>query len=116
VVALNKISFYLSLKSLPKTDQSILIKNKISSLKFSKKSVRVNFNYFLKINELSSQEAGVSKAGVGGGNLEKENQNFFLHNLPDLVRKENLAPVFQIFLTIPFDFPHEIYKCKRRNL
>jgi hypothetical protein len=54
--------------------------------------------------------------GVGGGILEKENQNFLPHNPPDLVRKENLAPRLQFFLTIPFDFPHEIHQCKTRNL
>jgi len=54
--------------------------------------------------------------GAGGGILEKENQNIPSLYSSNLVRKENLAPLFQIFLIIPFDFPHEIYKCKKRNL
>jgi len=80
------------LKSLPKTDQSILIKNKIHSLKFSKNHLRVNFYYSLKINNLSLTQQSSDEAGASDGILEKENQNLLPHNPPDLVRKENLAP------------------------
>jgi len=82
VVALNKISFYLSLKFLPKTDQSILIKNKIHSLKFSKKHLRVNFYYSLKINKLNLLQKGSGQVGVGGGILEKRIKIFLPLILP----------------------------------
>jgi len=54
--------------------------------------------------------------GVGGGSLEKNNQNFFFSYPSDLVRNKNLAPHPSIFLIIPFDFTNEIHGCKRRNL
>jgi len=76
----------------------------------------VNFYYSLKVNNLNHLQQGFGQVGVGGGSLEKENQNIPSFYPSNLVRKENLAPLFQIFLIIPFDFPHEIYKCKKRNL
>jgi hypothetical protein len=109
-------NFTQSLNSLARSEQPILIKNQIQSVKYSKKSLRVNFYYSLKINELDSHKEGFGQVGVGGGILERENQNFLSSCPPDLVRKENLAPRLHIFLTIPFDFPHEIHQCKKRDL
>ena len=97
-----------------------MIKNKIQSLKFSKKSVRVNFNYPLKINDLSLQKEGLGRVGVGGGiegyNFNHDSQNFLSPNQSDLVRKENLAPDLKSLQTAPLILPNSIHQSKMRNL
>ena len=70
-----------------KTDR--VIKEKIDSIKYSKKKIRVNFKYSLKINNLSHSQQRSDQMGVGGGILEKDNQNFFSSCPSELVRKEN---------------------------
>ena len=127
VIIHNELQNFLSfLKSLSKSDQSISIKDKIQSLKYSKKSIRVNFKYSLKslkINELTLQKASLNQAGrlgMGGGikknSKESKTQNLPSFNPSDLVRNEDMAPHSLIFLTIPFEFPNEIHGCKKRNL
>jgi len=85
-------TFLHSLKSLSKAEQLLLIKNKIQSLKFSKKSVQVNFYYSLKINDLSLQKEGLGETEAGseieGYNFNQDSQNFPSPNQPDLVRKK----------------------------
>lgn len=74
------------------------------------------FYYSLKNKELGAQKQGFGQAGVGGGILEKENQNFLPYNPPDLVRKENLAPLSKTLRTVPIILPNSIHQSKERNL
>lgn len=108
--------FLNTLFSLSRAEQVVLIKERIDSIKYSKKRIRVNFKYSLNINNLNHSQQGSGQAGVDGGILEKENQNTSVSCPSDLVRKEKMAPYPLIFLIIPFDFPNEIHGCKRRNL
>jgi len=104
------------LNTLSRAEQVLLIRERIDSIKYSKKRIRVNFKYSLNINNLNHTQQGSGQVGVGGGILEKENKNSFSSYQPDLVRNKEMAPHFSIFLIVPFDFSNEIHGCKRRNL
>ncbi|WP_220126046.1 hypothetical protein, partial [Thermosulfuriphilus ammonigenes] len=81
-----------TLSSLSRAEQVLLIRERIDSIKYSKKRIRVNFKYSLKINNLNHSQQGSGQVGVGGGRLEKENQNFFSSCPSDLVRNKEMAP------------------------
>jgi len=104
------------LNTLSRAEQVLLIRERIDSIKYSKKRIRVNFKYSLNLNNLNHLQQGSGQVGVGGGILEKENKNSFSSYQPDLVRNKEMAPHFSIFLIVPFDFSNEIHGCKRRNL
>ncbi len=84
--------FLNTLFSLSRAEQVVLIKERIDSIKYSKKRIRVNFKYSLNINKLNHSQKGFGEAEIGSGSLEKNNQNFFSYCPPDLVRKEKMAP------------------------
>jgi hypothetical protein len=88
-------TFLNTLSSLSRAEQGLLIKEKIDSIKYSKKKIRVNFKYSLNINKLNHTQQGSGEAGVGGGSLEKENQNFLSSCPSDLARNKRLAPLYQ---------------------
>jgi len=85
-------TFLNTLSSLSRAEAVLLIRERIESIKYSKKRIRVNFKYFLNINNLNHSQQGSGQVGLGGEILEEENQNIPSFYPSDLVRKEELAP------------------------
>ena len=88
--------FVQGLKNISKSDQSRLIKTKIQSIKYSKKSLRVNFYYPFKPNALtsfqsSSKEAEKSSCARVVSFEDKTNQPRPVSR-SELVRNEKMAP------------------------
>ncbi|MBC7333924.1 MAG: recombinase zinc beta ribbon domain-containing protein, partial [Actinobacteria bacterium] len=109
-------TFLNTLSSFSRTEQVLLIRERIDSIKYSKKRIRVNFKYSLNINKLNPAQQSSGQVEVGGGISEKENQNFLSSCSPDLVRKENLAPELKSNQTFPLILPNIVHQNKRRYL
>ena len=85
-------TFLNTLFSLSRAEQVLLIKERIDSIKYSKKRIRVNLKYFLNLNNLKHLQQSSIQIGMDAGSLEKEHQNFLSSCSSDLVRKEKMAP------------------------